>query len=286
MLLCLFCAVFGSIPLKSWWSNHNGSRNSQPTRDDGIGWRCMACAHPRAPQPLRRYPRGAHMPACCSPPPARAGHAATLRCASARARAAVPAMRRTGRRSRNAQARRACRFSTRRTCAGARESSSELYYFSYGKSGAGLRSGRLRRHRDEKKLRERAARCVQPRGRIGRRERGGGGKLERSNSAEMGDTRERDAEGAGVRARARTCARADECSPGGNASKRREGGARGAQRHGRAKTSQKARSQNRNRHQQTGAVCNVHFVCLALRDTQGDRHRSRCRASSACIVCY
>ena len=42
---------------------------------------------------------------------------------------------------------------------------------------------------------------------------GGGGKLERSNSAEMGDTRERDAEGAGVRARARTCARADECSP-------------------------------------------------------------------------
>jgi len=115
---------------------------------------------------------------------------------------------------------------------------------------------------------------------------GGGGKLERSNSAEMGDTRERDAEGAGVRARARTCARADECSPGGNASKRREGGARGAQRHGRAKTSQKARSQNRNRHQQTGAVCNVHFVCLALRDTQGDRHRSRCRASSACIVCY
>ena len=246
----------------------------------------MACAHPRAPQPLRRYPRGAHMPACCSPPPARAGHAATLRCASARARAAVPAMRRTGRRSRNAQARRACRFSTRRTCAGARESSSELYYFSYGKSGAGLRSGRLRRHRDEKKLRERAARCVQPRGRIGRRERGGGREIGKEQQRRDGrHARER------RRGRGRTCTRAyvrarGRVQPGGNASKRREGGARGAQRHGRAKTSQKARSQNRNRHQQTGAVCNVHFVCLALRDTQGDRHRSRCRASSACIVCY
>ena len=207
MLLCLFCAVFGSIPLKSWWSNHNGSRNSQPTRDDGIGWRCMACAHPRAPQPLRRYPRGAHMPACCSPPPARAGHAATLRCASARARAAVPAMRRTGRCSRNAQdeasARRACRFSTRRTCARARESSSELYYFSYGKSGAGLRSGRLRRHRDEKKLRERAARCVQPRGRIGRRERGGGREIGKEQQRRDGrHARER------RRGRGRTCTRA------------------------------------------------------------------------------